>query len=338
MNVLVSGDRGFIGQHVVAQLLKDGHVVVGMDSNVKYGPQQHYFDTCENYTEYELDASNVGDVSYLLEHHAIDYFIMLAARIGGISYFHAIPYTLLSDNMKLMAAQFDAAVKYGKLKRVVVLSSSMVYESAVLFPSHEGDELRIPPPSSSYGFQKLSCEYFARAAQEQFGLEYTIVRPFNCVGIGESRAVDVGSIRSGDIQLAMSHVIPDLIQKLAKGQRPLHIFGDGSQVRHYTAAADLARGITLAMLAPAAANNDYNLSTGEQTTVLEVAAKVWEYFYPGEPLEYLSYEPFKHDVQMRVPSVDKAFRDLGWKAETTLDEVLRVVVPHIRQLVDGGVM
>ena len=69
------------------------------------------------------------------------------------------------------------------------------------------------------------------------------MRPFNCVGIGESRALGDVEIESGNVKLAMSHVVPDLVQKVLKGQDPLHILGDGDQVRHYTYGGDLARGI-----------------------------------------------------------------------------------------------
>ena len=99
----------------------------------------------------------------------------------------------------------------------------MVFESTNKWPSKEGSELRIPVPSSSYGFQKLSLEFFAKSAYQQYKLPYTIIRPFNCVGIGESKAKSDKSIKSGNIELAMSHVVPDLIQKILKGQYPLRI-------------------------------------------------------------------------------------------------------------------
>ena len=69
------------------------------------------------------------------------------------------------------------------------------------------------------------------------------MRPFNCVGIGEGRALGDVEVLSGNVKLAMSHVVPDLVQKVVKGQDPLHILGDGNQVRHYTYGGDLARGI-----------------------------------------------------------------------------------------------
>ena len=141
------------------------------------------------------------------------------------------------------------------------LSSSMVFESTDSWPSYEGQEHEIPPPFSSYGFQKLAVEYFARAARDQYGLPYTIVRPFNCVGIGERRALGDVEILSGNVKLAMSHVVPDLVQKVLKGQDPLHILGDGAQIRHYTYGGDLAGGIVTAMEHPDARNEDFNLST-----------------------------------------------------------------------------
>ena len=133
----------------------------------------------------------------------------------------------------------------------------MVFESTNVWPSREGDEPRcVPPPQSSYGFQKLAVEYFAKAAHDQYGLPYTIVRPFNCVGIGEEVAlwVTLTYCRGMCWSLPVSHVVPDLVQKVAKGQDPLHILGDGHQIRHYTYGGDLARGIATAIEHPAALN------------------------------------------------------------------------------------
>ena len=153
----------------------------------------------------------------------------------------------------------------------MVLSSSMVYESATVFPTPEGAQASSPPPVSTYGFQKLASEYFAKGAWEQYQLPYTILRPFNCVGIGERRAVRDTEVMSGNVKLALSHVVPDLVLKVLRGQDPLHILGEGDQVRCYTYGGDLAHGIRLAMESEAAVNEDFNLSTPVSTTVLELA-------------------------------------------------------------------
>jgi UDP-glucose 4-epimerase len=215
----------------------------------------------------------------------------------------------------------------------------MVFESADSWPSQEGQEKEIPPPRSSYGFQKLAVEYFARAAYDQYRLPYTIVRPFNCVGIGESRALGDEEILSGNVRLAMSHVVPDLVQKVLKGQDPLHILGDGGQVRHYTYGGDLARGIAGTLDHPAALNEDFNLSTAESTTVLELAALIWKKIKGDDvPLRVVHDDPFTHDVQRRVPATEKAKRILGYEATTSLPAMLDEVIPWIAQAIEGGTL
>ena len=217
------------------------------------------------------------------------------------------------------------------------LSSSMVFESTDRWPSKEGDERLVPPPLSSYGFQKLAVEYYARAAWDQYKLPYTIVRPFNCVGVGEGRALGEAEVLSGNVKLAMSHVVPDLVQKIVKGQDPLHILGSGDQVRHYTYGGDLAKGIVVAMEHPAAVNEDFNVSTIESTTVLELAELIWKKIKgPDIPFRYVSDEPFEYDVQKRVPDVTKARQVLGFEATTSLDEMLDEVVPWVSKAVEEG--
>jgi UDP-glucose 4-epimerase len=269
-----------------------------------------------------------------------DHFVAGAALIGGISYFHTYAYDLLANNERIIASSCDAAIKAhaaGQLKKVTYLSSSMVFESATHWPSAEGDERKIAPPLSSYGFQKLAVEYFAIAAWDQYKLPYTILRPFNCVGIGESRALGDVEIESGNVKLAMSHVVPDLVQKVLKGQDPLHILGEGNQVRHYTYGGDLARGIVDCVENDATINDDFNLSTAESTTVLDLAEVIWRKIKGADvPFNYVSDPAFEYDVQKRVPSVDKAKRIVGFEATTSLDEMLDEVIPWIEQAMKDG--
>ncbi|MGH2712010.1 MAG: NAD-dependent epimerase/dehydratase family protein, partial [Actinomycetota bacterium] len=189
-----------------------------------------------------------------------------------------------------------------------------------------------------YGFQKLASEYFAKGALQQYGMPYSIVRPFNCVGIGERRASRDSDVMSGNVKLALSHVVPDLVLKTLKGQDPLHILGEGSQVRHYTYGGDLARGIVTAMEHPDAENDDFNLSTAESTNVLELAERIWKRLRPDDPFRYESDPPFEHDVQRRIPSTEKAKRILGFEATTSLDQMLDEVVPWIRDAVKSGLI
>src|SRR5215470_574141 len=338
MKILVTGSAGFIGGYLVEELLEAGHAVVGIDNFGKYGPVAKSYDGHPNYHFTQGDAKDVDLLRRLIAD--CDHAVALAAKIGGISYFHALAYDLIAENERITAAIFDSALwafRERKLKKITVLSSSMVFENASEWPTPEAALARIPAPSSTYGFQKLACEYFARGAHEQYGLPFTIVRPFNCAGVGERRALTNVEVTSGNIRLAMSHVIPDLVQKVLKGQDPLHILGSGEQIRCYTYGGDLARGIVAAMLHPAAVNQDFNLSTPTATTVLALAELVWRKVHgQGKPFRVVHDPPYPHDVQMRIPETRKAREVLGFAAETPLDSVLDEVVPWIEQEIAGG--
>ncbi len=337
MKILVTGSAGFIAGYLIEDLLAAGHEVVGLDNGSKYGPVARGFDSDPRYRGLVGDAKDVGLLAGLLAD--CDQFVAGAAIIGGITLFHEKAYDLLAENERITASAFDAAIaarKAGRLKKITVVSSSMVYESTAVYPTPEGEQRRCPPPHSTYGFQKLATEYFAQGAFEQYGLPFTIVRPFNCIGIGEKRALGEHDVRSGNVQLAMSHVVPDLVQKVLKGQDPLRILGDGRQVRHYTYGGDLARGIRLAVEGPAAENEDFNLSTDRSTTVLELAEAIWAKARPGVPFRYESDPPYPYDVQRRVPSVEKAKRLLGFEATTDLGTALDEIIPWIREQIEIG--
>ena len=337
MKILVTGSAGFIAGYLIEELLAAGHEVVGLDNFSKYGPLERGYDSHPRYRGVVGDAKDMGLLRELMAD--CDHFVAGAAIIGGISLFHELAYDLLAENERITAAAFDTAIwahREARLRKITVVSSSMVYESTNVYPTPEGEERRCPPPRSTYGFQKLATEYFAQGAHEQYKLPYTIVRPFNCIGIGERRALTDREVMSGNVRLAMSHVVPDLVQKVLKGQDPLHILGDGSQVRHYTYGGDLARGIRLAIELPAATNEDFNLSTARSTTVLELAELIWRKVRGEEPLRVVSDDPYLYDVQKRVPDVEKARRLLGFEATTPLSEALDEIIPWVQKQIEIG--
>ena len=312
--------------------------MVGVDNFSKYGETELNFNKDEKFEFVKGDVQDLDLMESVL--NDADHLIAGAAMIGGISYFHTYAYDLLATNERIIATTCDAAIKVfpkGRLKKVTYLSSSMVFESTDHWPSVEGDEKEAPPPLSSYGFQKLAVEYFARAAWDQYKIPYTILRPFNCVGIGERRAKGDIEIKSGNVSLAMSHVVPDLVQKILKGQNPLQILGDGTQLRCYTYGGDLAKGIAMAMESDAALNEDFNLSTPVATSVIELAEAIWKKIHGMDiPLKLNFEEGFVHDVKKRIPSVEKAKKALGFEARTTLDEMLDEVIPWISEAIKRG--
>jgi UDP-glucose 4-epimerase len=336
--ILVTGSQGFIGSYICNELLASGYSVIGVDNYSKYGRVKRRHDDNANFRLVEVDCSQDSFKKMFTDGQEkdteIDYVIAGAAMIGGISYFHKFAYDLIAANERIIANTFDVALhrfKGGQLKRIIVLSSSMVFENADVWPTPEGHQLKCPPPFSTYGFQKLACEYFAKGAHEQYGLPFTIIRPFNCIGVGEDKALNEEQVLSGNVKLMMSHVVPDLINKCLLGQDPLHILGSGDQIRHYTNGKDIARAVRIALELDAAVNEDFNVSTSVSTTVLELAEMIWNKINKDKPFKWASDEPFEHDVQRRIPDTSKAKKVLGFEAQISLSDSLDEVIAWMKQ-------
>lgn len=299
--VLVTGGAGFIGTEVVKQLLEKGYKVRIADDLSKL--EAKVPKNCE-FLKVDLTKKDMA----LRAMDGVDYCIHLAAKIGGIGYFHKYPATILSENNKMYSAVFEAAVAK-KIKRTIYLSSSMVFESTNIFPSKESDLDKIPPPVSSYGFSKLVGEWYCRAFKDEFGLNYTIIRPFNAYGINEAPGEEIG----------YAHVIPDLIKKILSGQYPLELLGDGNQTRCFTHVSDIARGIILAIESEKAINQDFNIGSEEEVRMIDLAKLLWEKCQMDKPFKVKFVHGFKYDIRRRVPSSVKARKVLGWKLEKKLE-------------------
>lgn len=330
MKVLVTGSQGFIGSYICQELLNHNYEVIGVDNFQKYGDLSRPQDSHPNFKLYNLNILST-DFQSLVDSLAPDFIIAGAAMIGGISYFHKYAYDLMATNERILASTFDAAIRNmsNGLKRIIVLSSSMVFENTEIYPTPESEVLNAPPPSSTYGFQKLASEYFAKGAWEQYKLPYTIVRPFNCVGVGEEKAIGESEVSSGNIKLMLSHVLPDLINKIKNGQDPVHILGSGDQIRCYTNGKDIGRAIRIIIESENATNEDFNISIGQPTSVLELAELVWNKLNPNKPFAFVSDDPFEYDVQKRIPDVSKAKNILGFEAKISLSESIDEVIEYL---------
>jgi nucleoside-diphosphate-sugar epimerase len=311
--VLVTGGAGTIGSAVVRRLLADPAYEVRV-SDQRAAPQWMR-EGCEVHT---------GDLRVAREAAAAtdgcSHVIHLAAIVGGIANFHRLPYTLTEVNNALYNAVIRAALDQ-PVERFVYVSSSMVFERADVFPTPEEYLPDCPVPISAYGFSKLTGEVYCRAAHDEHGLPYTICRPFNAYGPGEAPDPEPG----------IAHAVPDLINKVLSGQRPLEIFGSGEQTRTLTHVDDIADGIVAAMGSPAGLNEDFNISASRELTVAEIARIVWEAC--GEnPAEFaLAHVPsFAVDVQRRWPSVEKARRLLGWEAQISVEDGIAATVQWLR--------
>lgn len=310
--ILVTGGAGFIGSEVVKQLIEKGHKVRVVDDLSK--KEAKVPKDCEFI---KADLTNPESANKALAD--IDLCVHLAAKIGGIGYFHKYPATILSENNKLYSTVFEAAVK-NKIERILYLSSSMVYESTNSFPSKESDLKKIPPPVSAYGFSKLIGEEYCKAFFDEFGLNFTICRPFNAYGINERPEREVG----------YAHVIPDLIKKIVSGQYPLEILGDGQQTRCFTHVSDLARGIIMALESPKAVNEDFNLGEEKETKMIDLAEMIFKHCKVGKPFKVKHIPGFTHDIKRRVPSSLKAKKILGWEPIKKFEEELPEIIQWIK--------
>lgn len=333
MNILVTGSQGFIGSYVCEELLDAGYNVVGLDDYSKYGFVKRNHDDHPNFKLMYRDITGVklhNWLSWCLEHRVsneIHYIIHLAAKIGGIKYFHKYPYKLLSENGAIDKAICDLAIWLKPIK-LVYCSSSMVFEAGKA-PHTECDLNKIPPPFSTYGFSKLAGEYYCKGLYEQHQIPYTIVRPFNCVGIGEDTALNEDPADLDEFGISLSHVIPDFIYKALKKLDPFPIYGDGGQIRCFTHGKDIARGIHLAMKIPSPIDS-YNIVRNEPITMKELAQKIWVKINPDLPFNPEFIDGFRNDVQARVAEGTRAAELLGFQAQISLDKSLDEVIEYMK--------
>jgi UDP-glucose 4-epimerase len=313
--VLVTGGAGTIGAAVVRRLLGDPAWEVRV-SDQREAPQWMR-EGCE---------VHLGDLRDVEQARAAtdgcSHVIHLAAIVGGIANFHRLPHTLTEVNNALYNGVVRAALDCD-VERFTYVSSSMVFERATVFPTPESHIHDTPIPRSAYGFSKLTGEVYVRAAHDEHGLEYTICRPFNAYGPGEMPEDEPG----------IAHMVPDVIRKclrLADGA-PLPIFGDGTQTRTLTHIDDIADGIVTATGSPAARNEDFNISAGEERTVAELAQIIWEACGRAPQAFALEHRPtYEVDVVRRWPDVSKAKERLGWKAKISDRDGIAQTVDWLR--------
>jgi len=315
--VLVTGGAGTIGAAVVRRLLADPRWDVRV-SDQREAPQW-IREACEVHTGDLRDVDEARAATIGCSH-----VIHLAAIVGGIGNFHKLPYTLTEVNNGLYNAVFRAALDAGAdLERFVYVSSSMVFERAEQYPTAESYVDDTPIPLSAYGFSKLTGEVYCRAAHDEFGLPYTICRPFNAYGPGEMPEDEPG----------IAHMVPDVIKKclaLPDGA-PLPIFGDGTQTRTLTHIDDIADGVVTAMAAPEGLNEDFNISASDERTVAEIAEIIWRACGRDPERFALEHLPtFQVDVRRRWPDVSKAKRLLGWEARIGIEDGIAQTVDWLR--------
>lgn len=321
MRVLVTGSEGSLMQWVIPKLLKAGHEVTGVDNFFRYGRNERERD----YEFVEGDLTNEALVTDVMR--GKDVVIQAAARIFGVKGFHKYPADIL--NRDLMLHQHILwQTKEQEIKKVVYISSSMVYERCETVPSHEEevDEQRVP--YTDYGLSKLVGERLCRAHGQQYGTDYTIWRPFNIITPLEEAEEEQG----------IAHVFADFIQRLLIEKRnPLPILGDGEQIRCFTWIDDVASAIATHLDDPRTSGEAFNLGNPQPMTMKELAQKIFDlgkkrgFDIPGEELEFDHRPIYGDDVRIRVPSVEKARSVLGWEPKVLVDQALEICLDSYQQ-------
>lgn len=309
----MTGGAGFIGHRLVNRLVDKGAKVTVADDLSK-GNLENLQNVMQRIEFRHDNLLNNNASRELLE--GKDVCFHLAAKIGGIEYFHKTPGSSLRDNSIMNLNLWDAAI--GADCMMVCLSSSMVFERTAVFPTPETAVETSSPPLTGYGFSKLVAEYIARTYLKEYGVKYLILRPFNAYGPGEIPGDYIG----------YAHVIPDLISKTLSGQYPLEVLGDGKQTRSYTYVDDIADAIIY--LSERFHNDDFNIGTGVETSVVDLAREIWSLCGRPEPFKLKTTPGLEHDVLRRLPDVSKIFQT-GWRPKYTLDEGLQINIKWLRE-------
>lgn len=311
--ILVTGGCGFVGSEVVSQLLARGYEVVVADdlsnpqSRVKPG-----------YEFLQIDIGGKETARRAFE--GVDACIALASRRGAIGYVHRSPTDIITGNNCIYNGTFQAAVE-AQVRRLVFISSSMVYESCRSFPTRESDLATTSMPKSVFGFSKLMGERYCQAFWQEFSLPYTIIRPSNVYGINEIPGDKVGD----------THVIPDLFKKIVSGQYPVELLGDGLQTRCFVHVSDIARGIIFALESESATNEDFNISGAEEVQIIKLAEMIWEFCGKNGVFRVSFTAGFPQDVERQFPDIGKARRMLGWEPQVPFNKGLQDVVAWLRE-------
>jgi nucleoside-diphosphate-sugar epimerase len=303
--ILVCGSEGSLMSSVVNHLPENDYVY-GVDNLMRYGRRSDRIS--RPYIFENVDLTNSTHVDWLFEKAKPDVVIQGAARIYGVGGFNAYCADILSEDVTIHRNVLRHAVKYGT-KRVVYISSSMVYETV-----HDEEEEYVVDhcvtPYTDYGLSKLMGERLSKAYQKQYGLEYTIWRPFNIITPFEK----------ADVELGYSHVFADFINNIVVNKlNPLPIIGDGEQIRCFTWITDVASMIARELSSVETLNATYNLGNPEPVTMKALANLIYKkagdlgLIDASKPLEFETAKAYAHDVRVRIPDVRLAESVLGWK-------------------------
>jgi len=309
--ILITGSEGNIGSFLVKKMIE-----LYPDSRFIRVTREK-----KNSSKREADVVLVGDLNdqnfihEIFKKYAIDYLMHAAAypySQNGFRY----PYDILKNDVTCLNNVLNNSKT---IKKVIYLSSILVYESSSVVPYTEELTEEIPPPKSPYGIAKYFCEKAITSFTAQTNIPHTIWRLHNIISPLEK-------YNEGG-----SHVYMDFYQKIFIEKSPtLQMFGNGRQIRCFTWVEDAAEGISKHFFDERTDNQVFNMGSEEEISLVELKD---EMFRLGKKMGLLKieYNPpliitesgFSGvDSLRRVSSVEKLKRTLGWSCKTNLSTCL----------------
>jgi len=293
---LITGGAGFIGAHVVRELLRLNHRVVVLDDLsggfVENIPTNALF--------VNGNINNKDLLAELFEKHSFDYVYHLAAYAAeGLSHF--IRRFNYENNLIGSVNLINESIKH-EIECFVFTSSIAVYGKGQL-PMHED---LVPLPEDPYGVAKLAVEQDLKCAHEMFGMNYVIFRPHNVYGEYQN----LGDRYRNVVGIFMNQLMQD---------KPLTIFGDGNQSRAFSYVGDIAPTIANCINFPHARNQTFNIGADIRVTVNDLASEVCKAMGKAKQIRYVDA---RNEVEHAYSSHEKAKEAFGHGGATSLPEGL----------------
>src|SRR5438552_3002363 len=304
---VVTGGGGFIGSHIVEELVRRDETVTDIDnfSTGKHANVEPFEDDIE---VIEADIAEAKNLTQFLR--GADYVMNQAAKpsvpkssIDPVKSHNAN----VNGTLRLLVASREAGVK-----RVVYASSSSLYGDSPTLPKHEG---MTPNPLSPYGAQKLFGEMYCQVFTRAYGLETVSLRYFNVFGPRQ----DATSQYSGVLAL----FIPAVLQ----GKKPT-IYGDGLQSRDFTYVKNVAEANLIACRAAGVAGEVFNVACGDRITVNSMLQQINT--VTGKDITPIYAEPRSGDIKHSQADITRAKADLGYQPKVSFAEGLRNTIEWYR--------
>jgi UDP-glucose 4-epimerase len=316
---LITGGAGFIGSHLADALLAAGYEVTILDDlstgsidNVSHLQGRRGFRSVFDSVTNEPLLAELIDWSHVTFH--------LAAAVG-VQLIVEEPVRTIETNVHGTEIVLKHASK--KRKLVVIASTSEVYGKSNDVPFREDSDLVLGPTPKhrwAYACSKAIDEFLALAYWKERQLPVIIVRFFNTVGPRQTGRYGM--------------VIPRLVQQ-ALANRPLTVFGDGTQSRAFTHVTDVVGALTRLIKEPSAIGQVINVGNTEEITILRLAERIREIAGSTSPIKFIpydeAYESGFEDMPRRVPDLTKARNLIGYEPQHTLTDIIEQVIAYLRQ-------